>query len=207
MNVQGGTAAAATTSIEAYLASLPRGLGSYPECQQKWEPLDVWLRLSPTSGVARLVPAQVAALLDRDRPAPLWVPEVHANVLYLAMREAHFADDTAFLAHARKCNRAVLETPMNRLVFWVAAPRAILRGTGLRWGSLHRGSSLDVRVARDSSAEVVLSFPRGLYPELVLRGNAMAFTVALEYAGAKDADVQLRSVEPTRAHFTGRWRG
>jgi hypothetical protein len=206
MNVQGGTAATATPSIDAYLASLPRGIASYPECQQKGEPIEVWLRQSPTRDVARLVPPQVAALLDRSRPTPAWVPDVHANVLYLAMRQAYFADDAAFLAHARKCNRAVLETPMNRLVFWVAAPRAILRGTGLRWGSLHRGSSLEVRVARDSSGEVVLSYPRGLFPELVLRGNAMAFAVALEYAGGKDVDVQLRSVEPTRAVFTGRWR-
>jgi hypothetical protein len=206
MNVQGGIAAPATSSIEAYLASLPRGIASYPECQQKFEPLDVWLRQSPTRDLARLVPPQVAALLDRDRPAPAWVPDVHTNVLYLAMRQAHFADDAAFLAHARKCNRAVIETPMNRLVFWVASPRAILRGTGLRWGSLHRGSSLEVSFVRDSSAQVVLSFPRGLFPELVLRGIAMAFAVALEFNGAKDVEVQLRSVEPTRAVFTGRWR-
>src|SRR5215469_9981046 len=135
MDVYGGTATTATPSIETYLASLPRGLSSYPECQHKGEPLDVWLRQSPTRDIARHVPAQVAGLLNRDRAAPTWVPEVHANVLYLAMREAHFADDAAFLAHARKCNRAVIETPMNRLVFWVAATRAILRGAGLRWGS------------------------------------------------------------------------
>jgi hypothetical protein len=205
MNVQGGTAATATASIEAYLASLPRGIGSYPECLHKGETLGVWLQRSPTRDVARLVPPQVAALLDRDRPAPPWVPHVHANMLYLAIRQAHFADDAAFLAHAHECNRAVLDTPSNRVVFWVAGPRSILRGTGLRWRSLHRGSALEVRVARDNSADVVLSFPRGLFPELVLRGVATAFAAALENAGAHDVEVQLRAAEPTRAFFTGRW--
>lgn len=206
MNVHGGIAALQTPSVESYLASLPRGLSSYPECTHKGEPLGVWLQRSPTRGLARLVPGPVAALLDRDRPTPAWVPDVHANVLYLAMRQAHFADDSAFLAHARACNQAVLETPMNRVLFWAAAPRAILRAAGLRWGSLHRGSTIDVRVGQDSSATVVLSFPRGLFPELVLRGNATGFAVALENAGARDVEILLRAIEPTRAVFTGRWR-
>lgn len=206
MNVQGGTDATATPSIEAYLASLPRGLASYPECLHKGEPLGVWLERSPTRDVARFVPPQVAALLDRDRPLPTWVPEVHANVLYLAIRHAYFADDAGFMAHARECNRAVLETPTNRLLFWAASPKAILRAAGLRWGSLHRGSAIEVRIAYDSSAEVMLSFPRGLYPELVLRGNATGFAVAVENAGAREVEVHLRSVEPTRALFMGSWR-
>lgn len=206
MNFYGGIALGAASSVESYLASLPRGLASYPECMHKGEPLAVWLRRTPTREVSRIVPQQVAQLLDRDRPVPTWVPEVHANVLYLAMREAHFSEDGAFIAHARECNRAVLETPTNRVVFWAATPRAILRAAGLRWGSLHRGSAMEVRVARDNSAEVVLSFPRGLYPELVLRGNATGFALALENAGARDAEVQLRAVEGSRAIFTGRWR-
>lgn len=206
MNVHGGIAAAQTPSVERYLASLPRGLSSYPECMHKGEPLGVWLQRSPTRDVARLVPPPVAGLLDRDRPTPPWVPEVHANVLYLAMRQAHFPDDAAFLAHARECNRAVLDTPMNRVLFWAAAPRAILRAAGLRWGSLHRGSAIDVRFGQDSSATVVLSFPRGLFPELVLRGNATGFALAMENAGAREIEVEVRAVAPTRALFTGRWR-
>ncbi len=206
MNVHGGIALGAASAVERYLASLPRGLASYPECTHKGEPLAVWLRRSPTRVMARIVPPQLAQLLDQDRPVPNWVPDVHANVLYLAMREAHFADDREFIAHARQCNRAVLDTPTNRVVFWAAAPRAILRAAGLRWGSLHRGSAMEVRVTGDCSAEVVLSFPRGLYPELVLRGNATGFALALENAGAREVEVQLRAVESSRAIFTGRWR-
>jgi hypothetical protein len=171
----------------------------------KGDSLNAWLQQSPTRTVASLVPPQVAALLERDGPIPTWVPEVHANVLYLAIRRAHFADDAAFLAHARESNRAVLDTPFNRLVFWAAAPRAILRSAGLRWGSLHRGSALEVRSARDCSAEIGLSFPRGLYPELVLRATAMGMALALENTGARDVEVHLRVVEPTRARFAARW--
>ncbi len=203
MNVFGGFAAAPASNIESYLASLPRGLGSYPECMHKGEPLGVWLERSPLRDVARLVPPSVAWLLDR--PLPTWVPDVHANVIYLAIRQACFADDEGFIAHARECNRAVLETPTNRLLFWAASPRAILRAAGLRWGSLHRGSAIEVRFARENAAEVMLTFPRHLYPEVVLRGNATGFAVALENAGAREVEAHLRSVEPTRAVFSGRW--
>jgi hypothetical protein len=207
MNVQGLIATPATPSVETYLASLPRGLASYPECMFKGDSLGAWLRQTPTRDVARLLPPHVAALLDRDRPIPTWVPEVHANVLYLAIRDAHFADEAAYLSHARESNRAVLDTPANRLVFWAASPRGILRSAGLRWGSLHRGSALEVRSARDSSADIGLSFPRGLYPELVLRATALGIAVALENTGARDVEVPLRVVEPTRAIFAARWRG
>jgi hypothetical protein len=164
------------------------------------------LQRSPTWGLAERLPAQTAAFLGSANEVPTWVPEVHATVLYLAIREAHFADDDAFLAHASACNRAVLETPTNRVLFWVATPRGILRGASLRWSALHRGSSVDVRIRSDVSADLELRFPLNLFPEIVLRGLATGFAAALENAGARNLVLDLRVVESTRARFTARWR-
>lgn len=192
--------------VDAYLASLPEGIDSYPQCAHKGEPLAIWLRRSPTEGLGDKLPAPVAALLDPSRAFPSWVPEVHANVLYLAILEASFADDRAFLAHADQCNRAVLQTPTNRVLFWVAAPKAILRAAGQRWSSLHRGSAIEVRVAKDTSAEVDLHYPPRLFPEIVLRGTATGFLAALENAGARDVDLAVRRVDDTRAVFAASWQ-
>jgi hypothetical protein len=136
---------------------------------------------------------------------PNWVPEVHATVIYLAIRELHFRDDAAFVEHARRCNRAVLETPTNRLILWAASPRAILRGTSLRWGSLHRGSTLEARLPDERSAEITLAFPPHLLPEIIWRGNGAGTRVALEGAGARDVEVDLYAMEPSRAVFRARW--
>lgn len=192
--------------IDAYLASLPEGIDSYPQCTHKGEPLSIWLRRSPTEGLADKLPAPCAALLDAARPFPSWVPEVHANVLYLAILEVSFGDERAFLAHAEQCNRAVLQTPTNRVLFWVAAPKAILRAAGQRWSSLHRGSAIEVRVAQDTAAEVDLHYPPRLFPEIVLRGTATGFLAALENAGARDVQMDVRRVDETRAMFAARWR-
>ncbi len=195
----------ALSSVEAYLASLPAGADAYPGLAHKGESLSVWLQRSRAREIASLVPSQLAPLLDPERPFPAWVPEVHANVLYLAIREARFADDAAFLAHARACNRAVLQTPTNRVLFWALAPKAILRAAGLRWSSLHRGTSITVLVARDTSARVVIDFPPRLFPPIVLRGMATGFAAALENAGAHDVHLELCDVKETQALFEGRW--
>jgi len=194
------------TSVDRYLASLPGGLEAYRECTHKGVPLGVWLRRSPIAGLAELVPSKVGDLLRAPGDLPPWVPEVHANVIYLAMREARFADDAAFLAHASECNRAVLDTPANRVLFWAASPRAILRGAEVRWRSLHLGTKIDVRFPSAVSADVELTFPPNLMPEIVLRGNAVAAAVALENAGARDVEIDLRAVDATRGAFFCRWR-
>jgi hypothetical protein len=193
-------------SVADYLSSIPGGVAAYPECVHKGEPLRVWLERSPTEGLADLVPPEVAALLEPGARVPTWVSEVHAAVIYLAMREVHFADDAAFLEHARHCNRAVLETPLNRVLFWAASPRAILRGGALRWTALHGGSWAEVRTPDDHSAEVTLNFPPRLLPEVVVRGNGVGMAMALEYAGAREVEVSLRSLSVTRALFDARWR-
>ncbi len=193
-------------SVERYLASVPGGIEAYPDCAHKGEPLSLWLQRSPTRGIAELLPRPIGALLADVRRLPTWVPEVHATALYLAIREAHFADDDAFLTHARACNQAVLATPTNRVLFWVAAPKAILRAAGLRWGTLHQGSSIDVRITSDTSAEATLRFPPNLLPEIVLRGNGSGFVAAIENAGGRDGTFELRAIDATHAEFVGAWR-
>jgi hypothetical protein len=191
--------------VEDYLAAVPGGIDGYPECLHRGEALAQWIEHSPTAGLPEQLPARAAALLRRDGGMANWVPEVHATVIYLAIRELHFRDDAAFVEHARRCNRAVLETPANRLLLWAGSPRAILRGTSLRWGSLHRGSTLEARTPDERSAELTLGFPPRLLPEIVLRGNGAGIGVALEGAGARDVEVDLHAMEPSRAVFRVRW--
>jgi hypothetical protein len=194
------------SKVEEYLASIPGGIDGYPECMHKGEPLGVWLDGSPTAGLVEVVPTPVAELLRARDSLPVWVPEVHATVIYLAMREAHFASDAAFLEHAARVNRGVLETPLNRVLFWVASPRSILRGGSVRWGSLHRGSTIEVRTPNESSAELTLRYPPHLLPKLIVLGNGTGFKVALENAGAQEIEVSLRAYEPTHAVFYSTWR-
>jgi hypothetical protein len=191
-------------SVEDYLASIPGGIDGYPDCLHKGEPFAAWLDRSPTQRLRECIPVQAARWLAADK-LPTWVPEVHATVTYLALREVYFTSDAAFLEHARICNEAVLDTPTNRVLFWAASPRAILRGSAHRWGTLHRGSSMSIRTPDDKSAELTLEFAPGLLPEIVLRGNAVGIALALERTGGRGVEVHLRSATATRAVFEARW--
>jgi hypothetical protein len=193
-------------SVAAYLESVPTAIDAYPQCLHRGEPLGIWLEHSPIDGLAERVPPAVAPLLRAPRNLPEWVSEVHAAVIYLAIREVHFADDAAFLAHARRCNGLVLDTPLNRVLFWAGAPRAILRAASVRWGALHRGSTIEIRCPDEHSAELTMAFPANLLPEIVVRGNGTGFAVAMERTGARDLEVHLRVMSPTRAVFAARWR-
>ncbi|MGH7440305.1 MAG: hypothetical protein ACRENE_31820 [Polyangiaceae bacterium] len=195
-----------TGLIENYLASIPGGIDGYPECMHKGEPLGVWLAGSPLAGLSERVPAPVAELLREPTNLPVWVPEVHATVIYLAMREVHFVTDAAFLQHAENVNRGVLETPLNRFLFWVASPRAILRGGSVRWGSLHKGSTIEIRKLLEDSARLTLRFPPNLLPEIIALGNGTGFKVALEASGAHDVHITMRSFDSTHATFESHWR-
>jgi hypothetical protein len=192
--------------VDRYLASLPGGLHAHPECEHRGDALGLWLQRSPLHGVAHRLPREIASLLDDPSCLPPWVPEVHASAIYLAIREAHFPDDAAFLAHADRCNRALLDTPMNRLLFWVATPRALLRAVGPRWNVFHRGSALRARTPSDTSTELELSFPEHLFPAIVLRGSATGIAAALENGGAHDVTMDLAQFGPTRARFDGHWQ-
>jgi hypothetical protein len=199
------TASIGLASVERYLASIPEGLDAYPQCLHKGEPLAIWLEHSPTAGLCERIPPAVATLLDRSRSMPTWVSEVHANVLYLAIRELYFDSDQAFLEHASRVNRAVLDTPINRILFWVGSPRAMLRGAGIRWSSMHRGSTFEPRIRGDTAADAEMSFPANLFPRIVLLGNGTGFVAALENTGARDVVVHLKTDQPTYAVFTASW--
>ena len=136
---------------------------------------------------------------------PDWVPTVHANVLYLAIRGAQFADDAAFLVHATACSRSWLRTPANRALFWVMTPKDILRATAPRWATVHRGVSINVRIRGENAAELELGFAPHLFPDTILLAMKTGFVVVLENAGAHNVAIDLHTVEPTRALFVGRW--
>jgi hypothetical protein len=195
---------AGSTRVEEYLEKIPGGINGYPECMHKGEPFAVWLERSPIAGLAAVLPPEVGRYLQPNARIATWVPEVHTTVVYLAIRE-RLGDDDAFLAHSRTCNRAVLQTPLNRILFAVASPRGILRGAATRWGSLHRGTQVDVRLPDDRSAEVTLTFPPHLLPEIVLGGNGAGIKLALEHAGAREVALETRVLGPTQACFAARW--
>jgi hypothetical protein len=192
--------------VEAYLAGLPLGLASYPDCS---------LKVAAVSGLVSLVrdrEALAAALTPPIRdlvtappPNAAWVPEVHGNVVYLAARDVCCANDEAFVLLLKQMNRALLSSAVYRILFSVVSPRALINNAQGRWESFHRGIALEARAPSANSATVTLRFPSHLLPELMAKALAATYEVVVELAGGKNPHFTLEQYTSTLATFSGRW--
>jgi len=87
----------------------------------------------------------------------------------------------------------------------VASPELLLRYTGKRWENFHRGSALHHDGVSDDGVRLTLTFPAGLFDELLLRGYGEAFAAALEAACARDPLVEIEARGPRFARYLARW--
>ncbi|MCZ7677693.1 MAG: hypothetical protein M5U28_02505 [Sandaracinaceae bacterium] len=152
-------------SAAAYLARLPEGLASHPQCVVKASVLrDVAdaRPLGPDDLAA--LPGPVAQLVREPPPVSSWVPEVHALVAMIAIRDRHFAPGeiglSAYEEWTYERNKKLLARPLYRALFLLLSPERLLRNVGNRWAMFRRGSRLELVERSASSATVRLSFPR-----------------------------------------------
>ncbi|MEW5740676.1 MAG: hypothetical protein AB1938_17240 [Myxococcota bacterium] len=194
--------------LEAYLASLPRGVDSYPDCVQKVSISREFLRFLPSAGLSGKVPAPVEELLGKRLPASAWVPEVHACALLLAILDAHFSDAEAFVARAYVANKELLTGPLYRMLMFVASPLYLARNAESRWNTFHRGIKMATEsLPQEKSGTAVfrLEYPRLLLPEVLARSYSTAFKAALEAAGGRSVQVEVAGWQPETCRFSCTW--
>ncbi len=192
--------------MNAYLDSLPAGVGSYPDYVQKASVYRQSIKEMPSDGLVGRVPEPVERLLVQPMPVTAWVPEVHATALYLAIADVHLPDEREFLARKLDANRKIFRSPLYRVLMMVVSPTVALRNSGAKWRTFHRGITLATRQLEPRRAEARMTFPPRLVPELLVRTYGLVFQATAEAAGGKDVDVQVRSSDDTHAAYEVTWR-
>jgi hypothetical protein len=191
--------------MEAYLATLPEGLDAHPQCRQKASIARHTLQRF-VDGALPPLPAPLQALVDAPPPASLWIPEVHATALFLAICDAQFPDDDTYVARSLALNRELLQSPLYRMVMFVAAPAMLIPLAGRQWATLHRGSTLTATaLAGAGHARSEMRFPASLFPALLVRCFATAQQAVVEGSGGRDVRVELRGLTSTRADYDIFW--
>src|SRR3954468_10098960 len=127
--------------MESYLEALSAGLDSHPDCHHKASITRQVLERFPTDKLPTL-PAPLQELVDAPPPSSLWIPEVHATALFLAICDAQFTNDDAYVRYSLDFNRELLRSPLYRVLMFVAVPALLIPQVGKQWGALHRGSTL-----------------------------------------------------------------
>jgi len=197
-------------TVETYLARLPAGLDSYAEAAVKGSIVREWV--AATDLRARLeegqVPREVETLLREPPPASSWVREVEYVALVVATYELCWKGAGGVAAFERwrlDVSRKMLSGPLYRVLFLVASPERVFVGAERRWGAFHRGSALRVRGRESRRAELELTFPPRVFPELALRLNGRALQAAAEAAGLKRVEVALSDATDVSGHFEISW--
>jgi hypothetical protein len=191
--------------LDTYLASLPAGLASYPECLAKGMIVRMMAADERLAAPAVALPAELRRLLEDLPMGSEWIPEVHAMALMYATGDAARISDEGIISLARGRDRRAFESPAYRVLMAVATPGLLIRNAAGRWANFHRGSSLEVEGIADDGVHVGIRFPRGLFDGLHLRCFGGAMECALELSSARAAHADIVEAVPGYVRYRVAW--
>ncbi len=175
--------------ISEYLGRLPEGLASYPDVCVVPGIVSLWTKGHDADVLQSALPASLRGLVSGQSGASAWIPEVHATVVYLTLRELFFSSDDAFVRDAHTRNQQLLggsrfgDPP--RL-----SPANIEGKSRALFNQMHRGIGVEADVTRQPWTWR-LTFPPHLVPPLLARCYATALAAGLEFAGKKAVYIEL----------------
>lgn len=191
--------------LNAYLAGLPAGLASYPECQARTSLLSQFLEGMPAPAPSpEGVPEPLASVLRR-RPRGLWMPEVHVMAVSLTIADHAGMDDDAYLRWLEELNRSYFRSLVLRVLFAFVSPAELVPRSPARWAAVHQGSTLTTESVSPNEARIILDFPSGLFAPVLLRHFTAVFQAALAHSNARDPVVTLEEASEVRGLYRARW--
>ncbi|MCA9613501.1 MAG: hypothetical protein H6721_14785 [Sandaracinus sp.] len=188
--------------IERYLADLPAGLDSYPECQVKGSAFRSSLEVLGPEEAEQLPFAR--GYLESGVLPSAWYSEVHFAVLVLATR-ARYASEAALLDRIFEANLEMFRSKLYYRLMAFLTPAGLLKRGATNWAQFHRGSHFAVSAIGERDAQATLEFPKHLFTTLHARMFAKAFEAALVFNGAKDAKLDVEGIDATVVRYRASW--
>ncbi len=188
-----------------YVAGLPNGLASYPQCTSKAS-LPLMLVKGMPAPLPR--PEDVPDPLRRylvSPPSGMWVPEAESMALSLLIADHYRMTEVQHLEWLKNQNRSFFSSLMYRAVMSFFSPSALASKAADRWAAVHRGSTLTIHMVGPRDVDAVLEFPPRLFPMIALQQLTAVFEAALENSKARDSEVVVAELTDTRGVFHARW--
>jgi hypothetical protein len=195
----------------AYLASLPQGLESHPDCKIRDIVVEPYVRAFASIADEPGLPVPVADMLTGRARVP-WHSEVLFQVVHLVVRDRGFTDDTPLLDWMQKANEEVFDKPILRNLMRLVSPTLIVLGATKRWSAFHTGSDLTAdRVVESggrAGATARLRHPPGLFSPLFLVTLERSFIAALTASRAREPQAKMMSADADRGvtEYAFSWR-
>lgn len=178
-----------------YLARLPDGIRSYPDCQAKGSVLRSVLDTAPFTLSTAGLPSEAVELMATPPLPSEWMSEVALNVLLMAYQER--VPREQYLRWCYDRNRALLNTSLYRVLFLVVSPERLYVGMSQRWAAFRRGTKLQLVELRDKVATLEYTFPRFLHDagtcELLAEALSAAGDAATGGTGTRVGIVEVKA--------------
>lgn len=193
-------------ATSAYIASLPAGLASYPECATKGILMRSAISSHPFHPSWKNLPDEVVSAI-KSPPLPMsWTSAVLTDVLFCVIADTFYPSREAVLKWSYDRTFHLARVPLFSQITDFAGLDHFLRGAAKLHNLFQRGTTLDV-VPGPLRADVRLVHPPFLHGELNHACNEGVFRAALETAGALRPTVSLRTSTPAGATYEARWEG
>lgn len=191
----------------AYIARLPQGLDSHPDCQVKASLYRSTLDGRPIPrSAAELLPARLKRkVLDPD-PVSAWIPEVQSLALVTAHLDVCCSSLDDFERSCYLRQRRLFDSPLYRAIVKLATPNLLLRTAALRWGALHRGTTLEIQENERGLARLSMDHPEHLWDGPTRLALTAGFRALLDLCGARHTTVEVVDASSTHMRLHGQWK-
>ena len=127
-------------------------------------------------------------------PVSCWVPEVHINVVHLAVLDQCFDEDWPWHAWTGRLLDEMMNSPLYRMLFTLMSPRRLTQGGDRRWAAVRRGVQRETLDATEGGFLARFSFPQGLFDRRLAHAQALALQLAYRHTAAKYATALLEQL-------------
>lgn len=194
--------------LARYLAGLPNGLASHPDCLVKTEVHGPALSAFPQLAGLPELPMELGRFVRGEHDGQ-WMPEVVAGAASMLVRDEVYATDDELLAWRHREMVQLFSKPTYRIMMFLLSPTLIIMNATRRWGSFHTGSTLSTAAVKKDgkrfSARASLEFPSGVFNDLFARLVGTTYQAALDCCRAPNPRVWVENLTPTSVEFATTW--
>lgn len=168
--------------VRAFVAGLPEGEASYHGALVKAGVVRTWIEGHDVQQLRRALAEYPDAVATMEAPVTTWVREVHATIVYLAVRELFFHSDGTYVRAAYDKNAALLDRPIYKPLFLTFGHERLVRWAPKVFQQFHRGTTVTVD-DEGPDLRVIYRYPPGLIPPLIARCHITSIAALIEKVG------------------------
>lgn len=194
--------------LAAYLAALPQGMSSYPECVLRASNMLPFMSTkgpSPLAGIERELPEPLQRLIAAPPPNSAWLPEVHLYSFLLANVDQARMTDDAYEAWVLATCQKLYSGLLYKLVMSFVSRENVVEVAGSRWATQHRGTTLTMRSLDRDHIRCRLDFPPRLMSPLILKGYRSVLLAVWQLVEARGLQMRVVETSETMAEYETTW--